>query len=229
MISWSHSRVAEFLKCGFRMWCVSIAKKVKFVENKFTREGKKVHTMFEERIRDGTPFPPEYAKLEKIAAQILAMPGDKLVENQLALDKEFKPCGYKDWNRAWCRVIIDILVLNGKKAFAGDYKTGNPDYLDGNQLELTAAVLFETFPELHEVTTGYIWTKKGELTDEDITIYTRDQRGELWDRQLERYAELYHANEKNEWPKRPSNFNCGYCDVNKAGLCDAAAVKYKGR
>ena len=230
MIAWSHSRVAEFIKCPYKFWGMQVRRpKVEFRDTKATLEGKKIHKMLEERVRDGKAFPPEYQYLEKIAAPIIAAPGDKFVETQLALDDAFSQCGWKDWKRAWVRAIADILIINSPVAWIGDYKTGNPENGDEHQLMLSAGVLFQVFPEIQRVTTGYIWTKLGEIRDEDFKVYHRDEMGPVWDILLARYAPLHHASETNEWPKLPEKFKCAYCEVNRDGLCDKAASVFKGR
>lgn len=228
-VAWSHSRVAAFIRCAFMMFMMNFAKpKVAFIDTVFTIEGKKVHKMFEERTRDQKGFPPEYAYLEPIAARIDAMPGTRHVETKLALNRKLKACGYMDFDDAWIRVVIDILVLNGSEAWAGDYKTGKVS-IDKFQLMLTAAVLFHVFPKLQTVTSLYIWTKTGKMDEENAEIYERKNLNDMWRQLLDRYKPLRVAHQTGVWEPSPSNYNCGYCEVNKAGRCPHAAVKPKGK
>ena len=83
--------------------------------------------------------------------------GDRIVERQLAIDKNLVPCDWEDPN-AWCRGIVDIGVVGSTTAYLLDWKTGKRK-VDHDQLMLFAGLAFAHWPQLERVVTGYIWLK----------------------------------------------------------------------
>lgn len=228
LLAWSHSRIKDFIKCRLMFWFKYVDPRKLFPYDKQVRtaamiEGEKQHQAFEKRVRTKTPFPPEYAHFEPIAKALIKAPGKTLVELELTLDGNLKPCGWFD-KTAYVRVIIDILKLNPPVAFAGDYKSGTPNF-DEHQLKLTAAVLFGWYADLEKVTTAYIWLKTGII---DPKVYYRSQLPEMWKDLLVEPAKLQEAVNANVWDPSPSKRNCGYCVVNSKGLCEHAEGAYRG-
>lgn len=223
---WSYSRYTAFKKCGKQFWHVTIKKDVPFETSKYMDEGTKQHGLLEKRVSEGRELPPEYRYLEPMCRMIISAPGQPYTEVQLALDADLRPCGYKDWGKAWVRAKLDVLKLNGSVAWVGDYKSGIPK-MDELQLKLYAVFIFAVFPEVMRVTTTYLWTKTGKVDPDDSRVYTRSQNRELWEALLAEADHLQAAADRNEWPARPGN-HCAYCLVNKFGKCDSAAKPYKG-
>lgn len=224
-IAWSHSRISDFKKCRRMFWFKNVdeRKLIPFTQTEAMKEGERQHKAFEVRIRDDRPFPDKYAHYEPIAQAILKHPGINYCEEQLTFDTNFAPTGWFDRN-AYLRIIIDILKINGDKAFAGDYKSGSP-WVDGDQLKLTAAGVMQRFPDINEVTTAYIWLKTGAL---DTEVYTRDMLPRMWEELMEQPRLLHEATVMDHWPPNPNQRNCRYCPVNEKGYCDAAKGRYQG-
>lgn len=224
---WSYSRYNAFKKCAREFWHVTVKKDVPFVQSPPMKEGEKQHLALEKRVSDGTELPPEYRYLEPMCRMIISAPGQPYTEVQLALDADLRPCGYKDWGKAWVRAKLDVLKLNGPVAWVGDYKSGIPK-MDELQLKLYAVFVFAVFPEVMRVTTTYLWTKTGKVDPDDSRVYTRSQNRELWEALLAEADHLQAAADRNEWPPRPGD-HCCWCLVNKFGKCDSAAKPYRGR
>lgn len=226
-VAWSFSRINDFIKCAYMVYMKSIVAKnqrVKFIETAPMKQGKLIHLMLENRVSKGIPIPADYAAtLEPIARAMIEADGTTFTELQIALDENLNPCGYFDWDAVWVRVIIDVMKINGTKCFVGDYKTGTPNF-DELQLKLFAAVVFQTYPEVEEVTTAFIWTKTGTL---DPAVYTRDQVPALWAELLVEPMKMHEASVMNKWPKRPGHW-CKWCDVNRELKCDKARERYRG-
>ena len=186
-------------------------------------EGKAVHKALELRIADGTPLPPQYHKYEPLALGILRTPGRALTESQMTLTQSLTPTGWfaKD---AWCRVMVDVMKINGANAWAGDWKTGKVK-LDEHQLELTAAVIMTQYTEVQTVATSFIWLRDSIL---DSRTYHRDGLAKLWDRLLVVPAQIQESAATNNWPANPSKRHCGYCPVNGLGKCAKAAAPFRG-
>lgn len=229
-LAWSYSRLKKFLGCPGSLWHTAVAPRghpdrVEYVETPEMRAGKLIDGALTARIVKGAPLPPQYAHYEGMVGVILAAPGNKFGQMELALDQTFTPCGSKDWDRAWVRVIIDVAVANGAWAFLGDYKNGKI-WIDEAQLRLFATVWFHVFPETDTVDTSYIWLQHGELSS---STYHRRDLADLWQTFLPDVERMQVAFKTQHWPKTPSKKVCGWCEVNKAGKCPVAAVKYAGR
>lgn len=224
-LAWSFSRINDFRACPYMLWAKSIAPKhlrIPFEQTEAMKAGSEVDDALTARIGSNTALPPKYQCYEPLAQQILVTPGTKLTQCQLALNAAFQPCGYKDWDNAWVRVIYDVAVIDGTYAFLGDWKNGQIR-IDKDQLRLFALVAFHTYLELETVDTSYIWLKHGITTDE---TFTRSQVPELWDGFFPDVDRMQLANRSNNWAKTPSTEACKWCPVNKLGQCEKAAVKF---
>jgi hypothetical protein len=159
----------------------------------------------EDRIRDGTPLPEGMEQWEGFAKKICAMPGEKLAEEKMALDKSFQPT---DWDNAWTRGIADMLIVHGNKAATLDYKTGKRKLT--HQLMLYAAYTFAYYPEVETVTTGFVWLRDKKI---DRETFTRADIPTIWGTFLPKVRKLEAAYEKDKWMARPSGLCNGWCPV----------------
>lgn len=230
-LAWSFSRLKMWKDCPRQVWHNAVAPKghpdrIEFVQSKPMLDGIEVDNALTARIAKGTPLPAKFAPYEPMAAMILAAPGQKFTQMNLALDQTFKPCGYRDWDHAWVRAIYDVAVINGDHAFVGDWKNGQV-WLDEDQLRLFATVGFHTFPELDVIDTSYIWLKHGVTSDK---TYRRRELPDLWQTFLPDVERMQVAWKNQAWPATPSRGakSCAYCAVNQAGKCAEAQGKYKG-
>lgn len=221
--AWSHSRIEDWKKCPSLYWHKNVGKTVPFIPSPQMLEGDRVHKMLEARVGKGTPLPDGYAHLEPIAAAIVQNGvGQLFTETKITLNKQYKPTGFFS-DDAWVRVIIDVMRLDEQVAWMGDYKTGNPTF-DKAQLKLFAAVGFQTYPSLQQITTSYIWLKIG---TPDSEVYSRQDLPQMWEELLQEPRRLEEAVRTNQWPTKPGK-HCKWCPVNKAMRCPDAAEKYRG-
>lgn len=222
--AWSHSRIEDFKKCPSLYWHKNVGKTVPFIPSPQMLEGDRVHKMLDARVAKGIALPAGYDHLEPIAAAIANNPeGQLFTETKITLNKQFKPTGFFS-DDAWVRVIIDVMRLGTQVAWMGDYKTGNPTF-DKSQLKLFAAVGFQVYQSLEQITTSYIWLKPG---IPDSETYIRQDLPQMWDELLQEPRRLEQAVITNTWPTKPSTKYCKWCPVNKAMRCPDAAEKYRG-
>lgn len=227
-LAWSHSRRNTFLNCPRQLWH-NIAPRghpdrVEYVETAAKLAGTAIDNALSDRIVKGTPLPPKYAPYEGMAQVVIAAPGTKLVQAQLALDRSFTPCGSKDWDNCWVRVIYDLAILNGRKGTIIDWKNGKV-YIDESQLCLFAAVGFHIFPELEEIDTLYAWLSHGVLSPK---TYTRRELPEMWNSLLPDVERMQVAYKTNTFPATPKygKGTCKWCPANAAGKCKEAQGPY---
>lgn len=229
-LAWSHSRLKTYKECPGQLWHTAVAPRghpdrVEYTQSDAAKAGSAVDDALTKRISLGTPLPPQYAKWESMVQMFLQQPGAKLTQVQLALDRQFQPCGSKDWDRVWVRAIYDIAVINGNYMFVGDWKNGSM-WIDEQQLRLFATVGFHHYQEVELIDTSYIWLAHNQLSPK---MYWRRELPDLWQTFLPDVERMQISWRNQDWPKTPSDRACGWCPVNQAGKCPVAAVKFKGK
>ena len=203
--AWTFSQLEKFETCPRQFYHVRVKRDIKEPPTEATIWGEKVHTAMEYRIRDGTPLPEGMTQWEGLAKKLAAMPGEKLCEVEMAVDKNFQPA---PWKESWSRGIADLLVVNGDKALNLDYKTGKRKLT--HQLMLYAGYTFALYPQVNYVETGFVWMRDKKI---DKDKFTRDQVPMIWNTFLPKVRKLESAYERDAWPCRPSGLCNGWCPV----------------
>jgi len=226
-IAWSHSRLEQFKECPRKLWHSALAPKgspdrIEFEQTQAMKDGNAVDEALSARISKGTPLPAEFAGWESLCQNILAAPGDKLVQVKIAFDVAMKECGYMDWNKAWLRVIYDLCIVQKRAGFIWDWKNGQIKVSE-DQLRLFALTGFHYFPEVEEIHTSYVWLKHGQTSNK---VYYRKDVPAMWATFTPDVERLQSCATSNHWPTTPSPLACKWCGANKSGRCKDAAVQY---
>lgn len=108
--------------------------------------------------------------------------------------------------------------------FIPTHNTGKMSF-DGEQLKLTAAVVFQHYPDVDTVASAYLWLKDGVP---DVKYYKREELPRMWEELLQEPAKMQEAYVMDAWPAKPGPGKCGWCTVNKYGKCPEAAERYRG-
>lgn len=231
-IAWSHSRRKTFMECPRQLERTAVLKKhdplyVPYVEGKDQRDGKEVDEALCNRISKGTPLVPKFQQYEDICQDVLAAPGSKLTQLQLALDQSFKPCGSMEWDRVWVRAVIDLAIINGSHMHNWDWKNGKV-WIDEAQLKLSSAIVFHTFPEIETIDTAFVWLRHGIISP---AHYKRSDLADMWNDLMPDVERLQAAFKTNHWPPDPKRgaATCKWCPVNRNRQCDEAEAAYAGR
>lgn len=214
MPPWSFSGLTSFETCGKRYFHIKVAKDVVEQPNEATTWGSTVHKHLEDRVRDGKPLPKAIESYERLVAPLLNIEGTLLVEQQLAVDAALRPVEWGS-SSAWCRGIVDVGVLTGKRAVLLDWKTGKRKP-DSDQLMLFAGLAFAHYPEIEAVTTGFIWLKDGVIDQER---FRRADLERIWQRFLPRVNRLERAYSEGKFLPKPSGLCRKWCPV-PYSLCD---------
>lgn len=207
--AWSYSRLNNYETCPKKYWHLAVKKDVIEHENETIQYGKTVHKALEKRVGKGKPLPLHLRYLEPYANKLVCAEGEKLTEQQLAINSSFQPCGWfaKD---AWCRAILDLVITNPPHGIVVDYKTGriNDDF---TQLELAGALLMLHMPEIQTLDLCYMWTKDKRVTKGDRLERSEIKRviSDLMPR-VQRYEK---AHRKEEFPARPGGLCKKYCPI----------------
>jgi CRISPR/Cas system-associated exonuclease Cas4 (RecB family) len=205
MNSWTFSSIDKYETCPRQYYHLRVKRDIVEPPTEATKWGEKVHTAMEYRVRDGVELPEGMTQWEGLAAKIAAIPGEKLCEQKMSLDKNFQPV---EWSAAWTRGIADLLVVSGTTAVCLDYKTGKRKLTD--QLALYAGYTFAHYPQVNTVTTGFVWMKDRKI---DKEAFTRVEVPMIWRKFLPKVHKLELAYEKDKWLPRPSGLCRGWCPV----------------
>lgn len=202
----SFSRLSTFENCEAKFEHLYVTKRVTDSDNEFTIYGTRVHEQLEKYGRgEITELSEETEQWGALVDKILAVPGDKLFEHQLAIRRDKTPC---DWFApdVWLRGVADVLVVNGEKAYCLDWKTGkvkdNP-----TQLQLFAAMIFAHFPEVQTVKTSFVWLNHATTTD---STFQRSKVAYIWNALEPRFARVQDAVDLGVFKAKPSGL-CKWC------------------
>lgn len=190
--SWSYSRYSTYEKCP------ALAK-YKFIEKRqepgstAMDRGSDIHLMAEHAVKGTAPPATEFKALAPAHAngtvellkkgklpeelgnftkEFAAARKTKGVETELmlAFTSQWDACDWRDWNRAWVRIKIDLLLPPTIKAPVVkviDHKTGRPRDDYDEQLELYAIGAFLRYPQAATADTRLWYLDQGLIAPDD--------------------------------------------------------------
>jgi len=210
---WSFTKLKNFRTCPKRHYHCDI--KREFKESSVHLDwGKTVHKALEMRLERGTQLPPVMDPYEpwakKILSEVKTLGARIRLEQSLAFDKDFAPTE-ADWKNpnAWFVAKIDVLIIDGERAQAIDWKTGKVEP-DSQQLALSAQCVFTHYPNIKEVTTSYVWLKHDTYTKE---VYTQASLLSMWNGLLPEVKQIEAAERAVDYPPTPNGLCREYCPV----------------
>ena len=210
MNTWSYSALKTFETCPKQYYHTKILKEFPFQETEDTRYGKQFHKACEDYIRSGTALPNRFSFIKPVLDELLAKPGRKLCEERLGITEDLKPCEFFDKN-VWFRGIIDLLIIDGDRAFVVDYKTGKTArYADPDQLELMAMCVFKHYPIVKKVNAGLMFVIANAFIKETYIVQDADA---LWVKYLTRQGRINTAHETGVWNPKSSGLCKRHCPV----------------
>jgi len=208
--AWSYSRMKGFETCPKQYYHVTVRKEYPFKETDATRYGTEFHKAAEDYMRDDTPIPPRFSFAQGMLDALKAKPGDKHCELKMGLTADLKPCGFFD-SDVWFRGIVDLLIIDGEKAWVVDYKTGkSAKYADTGQLQLMALAVFAHYPQVKRVKAGLVFVVADAFVPADYNVVDHDT---LWAPWIKRYAALEAAHANDVWNPKPSGLCRAHCPV----------------
>ena len=229
-LSWSWSRYSAFTTCPRQLWHQVAPKghvdRVEFEPTKQILDGREIDEALSARLGKKVPLPAKFQPYEPMCQLIDAAPGSKHVQMQLALDQTLKPCGYRDWDRAYVRVIYDLSIIDRTHAFLWDFKNGKISTSEGQNC-LFSATAFHVLPEVETIDTAYIWLQYGVVSPK---TYRRRELPDMWQEFIPTVERMQVAHKNGYWPAEPQKFGksfaCRWCGANKAGKCKDAKEAY---
>lgn len=219
-MTWSYSQLNAYETCPVQFYELKIAQNFQETLHPTTAWGTRGHLALEERVRDGTPLPAEFAYLEGFASKICELPGVTMCEEKVACKRDYAPTAF-DSTDAWSRGIIDVFNLRDTEAVVVDYKFGK--VRPSSQLKLNALLIFANYPFVRTVKTRFLWLAHRQVTE---GVYERKDMAELWSEFEARAAQLERAKEEGVFQPKPS----GLCVPNGKGYkgCVVTTCEYCG-
>lgn len=221
----SFSRLSTFEQCEAKFDYLYVSKKVQEVGGEATQYGERVHAVLEaigrgHEVGDDPETQDTKARWSVLVEKILARPGEKFFEYQMAVNRQLEPV---DWfaKDVWLRSIADVLIVDGDTAYCLDYKTGkvkdNP-----TQLQLFAAMVMWHFPQVNKVKTSFIWLVHDKTTN---ATYERRFLDALWRALEPRFIKVQDTINVDVYTPKPSGL-CGWCPAQS--ICpDARPMRKK--
>jgi len=209
-ITWSHSSLKDYEGCARRYHEVKVLKKFPFQETEQTRYGKDLHLAAELYVKEGTPLPEHFAFIKPVLDALLAKPGRKFAEYEMALTEELNPVAFDSPNR-WVRGIADLIIVNDDNYTARiiDYKTGNDKYPDRDQLVLMSLMVFAHFPHIKHVKSALLFVVKNSMVTHEMGLEDIEP---AWWQYRERIAKFNASHAHDVWNPNRTPL-CGWCPV----------------
>lgn len=209
MVAWSYSSIKTFDQCPKKYFHLKVAKDVKDEPGEAADYGTAVHLAAEEYIRDGKPIPDKFAYMRPIVERLESIPGDKHCELKLGVKPDLTPCDFFAAD-VWWRGIVDLLIVDGNRAWMIDYKTGkNAKYADKKQLDLMAGAVFAHFPEVETIKSALLFVVSEEMPKKTHVREHQRTYMSVFDTQLD---QLDAALDNGVWNPKTSGL-CGWCPV----------------
>lgn len=210
-VQWSYSGLSAYETCAKQYYEMKVLKAWPREETEQTLYGTQLHEQAELFVRDGRPLDPSFAMMQPMLDALVAMPGRKFPELEMALRSDLTPCAFKDPNY-WVRGIADLVIVDDDNMTARvyDYKSGSNKYPKTDQLTLMALLIFKLFPHVKSVSGGLLFVLKNTVTKHRVA---REQETELWGRYRERIARLEQAHATGVWNPTQSGLCRRYCGV----------------
>ena len=209
-VVWSHSSLKDYEGCARRYHEVKILKKYPFKETQAVIYGKELHKAAEDYIGKSEPLPEQFEFIQPTLDALVAKPGRKLVEYQMALTENLQPTGWFEKN-VWVRGVADLLIIDDDNltAWVVDYKTGNNKYPDREQLKLMSLMVFAHFPHIREVKSALLFVVKNDMVKHTMAV---DEADAEWWRYRERVGRIAASMDADVWNPTRTPL-CGWCPV----------------
>lgn len=210
-VTWSHSSLKDFQNCPRKYYEVKVLENYPREETDATSYGTALHLAAELYIKDGKELDPNFKFLQPVLDKLVAMPGRKYPEYEMALTSDLRVCNFKDPNR-WVRGIADLIIVDDENLTARvfDYKSGSDKYPDVSQLELMALMIFKHFPHVRIVTGGLLFVLKNSVRKCKVTL---DMQDKLWWSYRGEVARIEQAHASGVWNPKSSGLCKKYCPV----------------
>ena len=89
--TWSYSSLKEYENCPRKYHQMRVLENYKIEPTPQMLYGTEVHEALELYVKENKPLAKNYQRFQKVVDTLIAIPGEKLPEYKMALDKNLKP------------------------------------------------------------------------------------------------------------------------------------------
>ena len=212
-IALSYSRLSQAETCLKKFHSLYIAKDYPDEgENFFFIKGHRKHSQLEKYVLakrqpamiDTLKYDDDVEEMFPMIDKLCEAMPNFTAEQKLAVDTNFKPCGWFDSNVMY-RAIVDFRAISGALMVIIDWKSGKVreyDDKETGQLHLTAAIMFAHHPEVMEATTGYAFIEHRQMLKK-VFKRTDELEGPF-------FKAYEWINNVSEWEPKKNDY-CKYC------------------
>jgi len=212
MEAWSYSKVNTFKQCPKKYYHLKVAKDVVDRPSPAMNYGNRVHKAAENYIKKDIELEAEYEFLRPVLDAFKNIEGEKHCELRVGVGKhkgDYYPTKFFATD-VWYRGVIDLLIVNGDKAYLVDYKTSkSTDYADTTQLDLMAGAVFVNFPEVKAIKSALSFVVCNGFIKKEHTADMCESYLSIFDEALDR---IEVAHDTGIWNAVESGL-CGFCPV----------------
>ncbi len=214
--AWSFSRLHDYRTCPAKAKYKHLDKLPEPPNNAMAR-GTDIHKLAEDYAMNRLKRVPEELKLFKEEFKLARenVSPFKAAELEWAFTSAWQSCDWKDWNRAWVRVKIDLIYEYEPLALrVVDHKTGKMRGEHEEQLDLYAVAAFKAKPEIEKVEAALWYLDEGQETKKSYTRADEAKLVKFWDR------ETRGMMRDTVFKPKPNNL-CKWCSYSaaKGGPC----------
>lgn len=191
-------------------------------ENDAMRRGSAIHHKAEKYIKQPrTKLPAELSLFKEEFAEVRKIK-EAMAEDTWTFDRQWQPCAWDDWDRAWLRVKVDLHWLTprlpdeDRRLVVVDHKTGKlRKYKEDEyrmQLDLTALAGFVRYPEVQMVQPKLWYLDEGVIYPEEEELISRKEMPKMLKRWEKNVKPMFAD---TAFKPKPNN-GCQYCPFSKA-------------
>ena len=178
--AWSFSRYSTYVSCP-RKAKYTIIDRLSQPGSAAMDRGTAIHKLAEDfALKRLKKLPAELALFKE---EFMALKKEKSVicEEQWAFTKDWDPCGWSDWNNAWCRVKMDCAYVRSDNVLVIiDHKTGKIKDDHKEQLSLYALAGLVMYPDVVGVEAKLWYLDAGEEVTESWDAEQYESLKKLW-------------------------------------------------
>lgn len=218
---WSFSSLTSFNTCPRQYYEMRIAKSFQEEQGEAAAWGERLHKHIEDYINgeemhaDLALYSPQILKaLDGIGGIEITETVFVAAEHEVALNRNIEPTEFFAED-TWARGILDVLRVEGSKAWVIDWKSGKVKP-DSRQLMLFALFVFYHFPKVEVVYTSFEWLKFNQST---TAVFLRRDIDLIWSKFLPDLNAYVQAFNNDTWQARPSGLCRNFCAVLSCQHC----------
>lgn len=207
----SYSSLKQFETCARQYAEITVHRNFQNVFTSANGEfGDRAHKVAEVYVRDGGELDAEFEFFRPALDTLRGLPGDKHTEHWMAVKHDGSPTFKNDPDR-WFQGIADLLIVSDSPiARVLDYKFGNVNYADTDQLELMSLLTFAHFPHVKYVKGRLLFVLSKQARDRNVDIKEKDRLIQKW---REKDARRVAAIAANNFPAKESGLCKKHCPV----------------